>query len=97
MHLGLEIGEHANDYETIAKKEKLNALETRLYQLVSQVKDISNEQSYQRHREATFREISVSTNNRVVYWSLIQVRPCHAHVGVCVPVGLFVCFEGLLS
>lgn len=72
VHLDLEIGEHANDYETIAKKEKLNALETRLYQLVAQVKGISNEQSYQRHREATFREISVSTNNRVVYWSLIQ-------------------------
>ena len=72
VHLELSIGEHANDYETIAKKEKLNALETRIFQLIAQVKDISNEQSYQRQREATFREISVSTNNRVVYWSLIQ-------------------------
>lgn len=81
-------------------------VETRLYQLLAQVKQIANEQSYQRvsfsffgdfcdlisrddsisellncsfyfpvdkqTREATFREISESTNVRVLWWSIAQ-------------------------
>lgn len=47
-------------------------VETRLYQLLSQVKQINNEQAYQRTREATFREISESTNQRVLFWSIAQ-------------------------
>jgi hypothetical protein len=42
-------------------------METRLYQLLAQVRQISNEQAYQRSREATFRAISESTNVRVLW------------------------------
>ncbi len=66
-------------------------VETRLYQLIAQVKQIANEQSYQRvcpflqyacnalrilmqAREANFRELSESTNARVLWWSIGQVH-----------------------
>ena len=117
------IGEASNDYDVIQKKEQLTQVETRLYQLLAQVKQINNEQvrwrshwrawstcypfapirfcsahrcfhmprsplaihvrcwlimpsavvqAYQRTREATFREISESTNVRVLWWSIAQ-------------------------
>ena len=72
MHLDMRIGEGANDYEEIQKKERLTQVETRLYQLLAQGRQIANEQAYQRTREATFREISESTNVRVLWWSIAQ-------------------------
>lgn len=72
VHLDIRVGEGANDYEIISKKEQLDTVETRLYQLLSQAKQILNEQAYQRTREATFREISESTNQRVLWWSIAQ-------------------------
>jgi hypothetical protein len=72
IHLDLKVGEQSNDYDTIQKKEQLSQVETRLYQLLAQVRQITNEQSYQRQREATFREISESTNVRVLWWSIGQ-------------------------
>ena len=44
VHLSINIGENANDYELISKKEHLSAVETRLYQLLSQTKMILSEQ-----------------------------------------------------
>eukprot|EP00912_Choanoflagellata_sp_UC4_P002201 UC4_evm2s1393 len=72
VDLDIKIGEATNDYELIKKKEHLNSVETRLYQLLAQVKQISNEQAYQREREAMFRDISESTNERVLWWSVGQ-------------------------
>jgi len=72
VHLDMLIGEASNDYNEIQKKEQLTQVETRLYQLLAQVKMIANEQAYQRTREATFREISESTNVRVLWWSILQ-------------------------
>lgn len=72
VHLDLRVGEASNDYDLIAKKEHLSAVETRLYQLLAQAKQIANEQAYQRTREATFRELSESTNVRVLWWSIAQ-------------------------
>eukprot|EP00039_Didymoeca_costata_P018685 m.334546 g.334546 ORF g.334546 m.334546 type:complete len:216 (-) comp17378_c0_seq1:52-699(-) len=72
VHLDLRVGEQATDYDQVQKKEQLTQAETRIYQLISQVKQIANEQAYQRAREATFREISESTNVRVLWWSIGQ-------------------------
>eukprot|EP00037_Helgoeca_nana_P015340 m.143294 g.143294 ORF g.143294 m.143294 type:complete len:220 (+) comp22974_c0_seq1:23-682(+) len=72
VHLAIKVGEAGNDYDTIQKKEQLTQMETRLYQLLAQVRQISNEQAYQRTREATFRQISESTNVRVLWWSIAQ-------------------------
>ena len=38
------IGEASNDYDVSQKKEQLTQVETRLYQLLAQVKQIANEQ-----------------------------------------------------
>ncbi|KAJ8254975.1 hypothetical protein GJAV_G00199500 [Gymnothorax javanicus] len=41
-------------------------------QLVEQVDQIQKEQNYQRYREERFRQTSESTNQRVLWWSIVQ-------------------------
>lgn len=48
MHLDIQVGEHAVDYNQIAQKEKLSELQLRLRQLLDQVEQITKEQNYQR-------------------------------------------------
>jgi len=46
--LDISVGEHANDYQEIAAKDKLTELQLRIRQLLDQVEQISKEQNYQR-------------------------------------------------
>ena len=48
VHLDIEVGEHAVDYNELAGKEKLTELQLRVRQLLDQVDQISKEQNYQR-------------------------------------------------
>ena len=73
VHLDIQVGEHAQDYEQVAQKDKLNELQLRIRQLLDQVEQITKEQNYQRYREERFRQTSESTNSRVLYWSITQV------------------------
>ncbi|KAK6039917.1 Emp24/gp25L/p24 family protein [Cooperia oncophora] len=50
VHLDIQAGEHAQDYEQIATKDKLNELQLRIRQLLDQVDQITKEQNYQRYR-----------------------------------------------
>ncbi|XP_045449702.1 transmembrane emp24 domain-containing protein eca [Melitaea cinxia] len=72
VHLDIQVGEHAVDYANIAQNDKLSELQLRIRQLLDQVHQITKEQSYQRHREERFRQTSESTNQRVLWWSLLQ-------------------------
>jgi len=45
----------------------------RVRDLNNRIADIRREQSYQREREAEFRDQSELTNSRVVYWTLVQL------------------------
>ncbi|XP_036920397.1 transmembrane emp24 domain-containing protein 9 [Sturnira hondurensis] len=72
VHLDIQVGEHANDYAEIAAKDKLSELQLRVRQLVEQVEQIQKEQNYQRWREERFRQTSESTNQRVLWWSILQ-------------------------
>ena len=72
VHLDIQVGEHAIDYANVAQKEKLTDLQLRVRQLLDQVEQISKEQNYQRYREERFRMTSESTNQRVLWWSIIQ-------------------------
>jgi len=72
IDLNIEIGEHTNDYSEIASKDKLTELQLRVRQLLDQLDQIQKEQSYQRIREARFRQTSENTNRRVLYWSFSQ-------------------------
>jgi hypothetical protein len=73
VHLDIQVGEHAQDYEQVAQKDKLNELQLRIRQLLDQVEQITKEQNYQRYREERFRQTSESTNSRVLYWAVAQV------------------------
>ena len=48
MHLDIQIGEHANDYQQIMQRDKLSELQLRVRQLLDQVEQITKEQNYQR-------------------------------------------------
>uniref|UniRef100_A0A452VHH3 Transmembrane emp24 domain-containing protein 9-like n=1 Tax=Ursus maritimus TaxID=29073 RepID=A0A452VHH3_URSMA len=72
IHLDMQLGEHTNDYAEFAAKDKLTQLHLRLQQLVEQVELIQKEQEYQRWREERFRQTSESTNQRVLWWSILQ-------------------------
>ena len=50
IHLDIQVGEHANDYQQIAAKDKLTELQLRVRQLLDQVEQITKEQNYQRVR-----------------------------------------------
>lgn len=73
VHLDIEVGEHAINYNELAGKEKLTELQLRVRQLLDQVDQISKEQNYQRYREERFRSTSESTNQRVFWWSIAQL------------------------
>ncbi|XP_032100233.1 transmembrane emp24 domain-containing protein 4 isoform X2 [Cebus imitator] len=72
VHLGIQVGEHTNNYPEIAAKDKLTELQLRARQLLDQVEQIQKEQDYQRYREERFRLTSESTNQRVLWWSIAQ-------------------------
>ncbi|XP_050396748.1 transmembrane emp24 domain-containing protein eca isoform X2 [Patella vulgata] len=72
VHLDIQVGEHAVDYQQIQAKDKLSELQLRVRQLLDQVEQITKEQNYQRYREERFRQTSESTNQRVLWWSIVQ-------------------------
>ncbi|XP_052226780.1 transmembrane emp24 domain-containing protein 4-like isoform X1 [Dreissena polymorpha] len=72
VHLDIQVGEHAVDYQQIQAKDKLSELQLRVRQLLDQVEQITKEQNYQRYREERFRATSISTNERVLWWSIFQ-------------------------
>ncbi|KHN86767.1 Transmembrane emp24 domain-containing protein eca [Toxocara canis] len=72
VHLDIQAGEHAQDYEKVAAKDKLNELQLRIRQLLDQVEQITKEQNYQRYREERFRATSENTNSRVLWWAVAQ-------------------------
>ncbi|XP_026932688.1 transmembrane emp24 domain-containing protein 9-like isoform X2 [Acinonyx jubatus] len=60
IHLDMQLGERSNDYAEFAAKDKLTQLHLRVQQLVEQ------------WREERFRQTSESTNQRVLWWSILQ-------------------------
>jgi len=72
LHLNMETGQRAIDYEELAKQEHLTSLELQVKKLNDRIKDIRDEQSYQKGREIVFRETSESTSSRLFWWSILQ-------------------------
>lgn len=48
VHLDIQVGEHAVDYQQIQAKDKLTELQLRIRQLLDQVEQVTKEQNYQR-------------------------------------------------
>jgi hypothetical protein len=70
--LQLDFGETAVDYSSIAKAEHLSAIEVEVRKLGDKVKQIRQEQDYQKARESEYRDHSESINASVMYWSIAQ-------------------------
>lgn len=71
-HVDINIGGMAVDYDIVKKKEKLTELQLTLRKLQDLTQQISKEQNYQRNREYRFRQTSESTNNRVIFFAILQ-------------------------
>ncbi|KAG2180721.1 hypothetical protein INT44_003728 [Umbelopsis vinacea] len=71
LHLDMDIGDPTDNVQD--HKETLSDLALRVRELNQRVQDIRREQSYQREREAEFRDQSELTNSRVVWWTILQI------------------------
>ena len=72
MEIHIDSGEHAHDYDKLARVEHLSTIEVELRRLNDKIRAIRNEQQYQKQREEDFRDTSEATNANVVWWSIAQ-------------------------
>ncbi|CAJ0836462.1 673_t:CDS:2 [Entrophospora sp. SA101] len=70
LHLDIVFGDSTDSEDN---HEHFSDLAQRVHDLNYRVTDIRREQSYQREREAEFRDQSELTNSRVLYWTVIQL------------------------
>lgn len=73
VHLDMVIGDSAEDEDSDRTHEKLSEMAMRVRDLNHRIADIRREQTYQRMREADFRDKSESTNSHVVWWTFAQI------------------------
>ncbi|KAI9256503.1 emp24/gp25L/p24 family/GOLD-domain-containing protein [Phascolomyces articulosus] len=71
MTFDMDFDDPAGDHHD--HKETLSAMAMRIHELNQRVQDIRREQSFQREREAEFRDQSELTNSRVVWWTIMQL------------------------
>eukprot|EP01023_Acetabularia_acetabulum_P020266 TRINITY_DN2048_c0_g1_i1.p3 TRINITY_DN2048_c0_g1~~TRINITY_DN2048_c0_g1_i1.p3 ORF type:complete len:236 (-),score=46.28 TRINITY_DN2048_c0_g1_i1:180-887(-) len=76
IRLDWKTGVAAKDWDTIAKKENLNAMATELRKLEEIVKEIHTEMLELRKREEEMRAMNEATNSRVAYYSGLSVMIC---------------------
>lgn len=72
VHIGIEVGGSALDYDQIQEKEKLTEIQLRIRKLMDLTDQIRKEQEYQRLREHRFRQTSESTNGRTFWFAFLQ-------------------------
>ncbi|KAA3476746.1 transmembrane emp24 domain-containing protein p24delta5-like [Gossypium australe] len=66
----------AKDWESVAKKEKIEGVELVLRRLKGIVETIRGNLIYLRDREADMREVSEATNARVAWFSIMSLGVC---------------------
>ncbi|XP_075496341.1 transmembrane emp24 domain-containing protein p24delta4-like [Primulina tabacum] len=66
----------AKDWDSVAKKEKIEGLELELTKLEGIVQAIHENLNYLISREADMREVSEKTNARVVWYSIMALGLC---------------------
>ncbi|KAK4391092.1 Transmembrane emp24 domain-containing protein p24delta3 [Sesamum angolense] len=90
QHLGKKVtvgidwktGVATKDWDSVAKKEKIEGLELELKKLEAAVQSIHGNLNYMINREAEMREVSETTNARVAWYSVMSL-------GVCIAVSVF--------
>ncbi|KAF8024967.1 hypothetical protein BT93_F1962 [Corymbia citriodora subsp. variegata] len=78
LTIGLDwkIGIAAKDWESVAKKEKIQGVELELLKLEGAVQAIHDNLIYLKNREAEMREVSEKTNGRVAWFSIMSLGVC---------------------
>ncbi|URE09403.1 Transmembrane emp24 domain-containing protein [Musa troglodytarum] len=76
VSINWKIGIAAKDWESVAKKEKIEGLELELRKLEEAVEVIHENLLYLRSREAGMRDVSERTNGRVALFSIMSLFLC---------------------
>ncbi|CAN8312865.1 unnamed protein product [Cochlearia groenlandica] len=71
-----KIGIAAKDWDSVAKKEKIEGVELQLRRLEGLVQAIRENINYIKDREAEMREVSETTNSRVARFSIMSLGVC---------------------
>ncbi|XP_010498648.1 PREDICTED: transmembrane emp24 domain-containing protein p24delta5 [Camelina sativa] len=78
LTLGVDwkMGIAAKDWDSVAKKEKIEGVELQLRRLEGLVQAIRENINYIKDREAEMREVSEKTNSRVAWFSIMSLGVC---------------------
>uniref|UniRef100_A0A5B7AWY4 Putative transmembrane emp24 domain-containing protein p24delta5 n=1 Tax=Davidia involucrata TaxID=16924 RepID=A0A5B7AWY4_DAVIN len=76
VSLDWRIGIGARDWESVARKEKIEGVELELRKLEGVVQAIHENLNYLKDREAEMREVSETTNGRVAWFSILSLGVC---------------------
>ncbi|CAK7347001.1 unnamed protein product [Dovyalis caffra] len=76
LSLDWKIGIAAKDWESVAKKEKIEGVELEVRRLKDHAEAIHNNLIYLKQREADMREVSEKTNSRVAWFSIMSLGVC---------------------
>lgn len=76
LSLDWRTGIAARDWDSVARKEKIEGVELELLKLEGAVQAIHDNLMYLKDREAEMREVSESTNARVAWYSIMSLGLC---------------------
>ncbi|XP_076959254.1 transmembrane emp24 domain-containing protein p24delta4-like [Bidens hawaiensis] len=76
VNIDWKIGAAAKDWDSVAKKEKIEGVELELRKLEGHVEAIRDNLVYRKSREANMREVSETTNSRVAWCSISSSGIC---------------------
>ncbi|KAF8404111.1 hypothetical protein HHK36_008991 [Tetracentron sinense] len=76
VNLDWKIGIAARDWESVARKEKIEGVELELRKLEGAVEAIHENLLYLKSREADMRKVSETTNSRVAWFSILSLGVC---------------------
>ncbi|EXB97338.1 Transmembrane emp24 domain-containing protein 10 [Morus notabilis] len=78
VNLDWKTGIAAKDWESVARKEKIEGIELELRKLEGAVEAIHENLLYLKSREAEMRDVSEKTNARVAWFGMMSVAVCIA-------------------
>lgn len=83
LTLGIDwkTGIAAKDWDSVAKKEKIEGVELQLTRLEGLVQAIRENIDYIKNREGEMREVSEATNARVAWFSIMSLGVCLSAAG----------------
>ncbi|KAJ0800813.1 putative transmembrane emp24 domain-containing protein [Helianthus annuus] len=76
VNIDWKMGAAAKDWDSIAKKEKIEGVELELRKLEGAVETIHGYLGYHKKREAEMRGVSETTNSRVAWYSISSLGIC---------------------